>query len=371
MQGQWPFCRWRRRKRVRRRPRRQAQPAGRAHLLCAGRGACGLSAHRLPARHLDRSAGRRRRAVGLRQCLGRRAAGARRPSGGWPMTGRPTSSSRRPRSGTPSTAISAGTIRRRFCSSPPALSLLPYAPAYLLWVFGTFPAYLAAIRAIIGDRVGYLLAAAFPAVLGNFVVGPERLPHRRSHRRRARAAGAAADRRRRAARAPQLQAASRLAVSDRARGGRPLARVRDRRDRRDADGGGLVARLRQRHLAGVLCQYRPHLAGLSVRWPCRLQQAANRLRTGPHARRQRGAGVDRASRGRPGRGSRDRLAVAERRRLRDQGRGACRRRHAGDAVSLYLRPRGARRYRSPSCSASAARADSCRTKWPASGFAAC
>jgi arabinofuranan 3-O-arabinosyltransferase len=51
------------------------------------------------------------------------------------------------------------------------LSILPYATAYLLWVFGTFPAYLAAIRAIIGDRVGYLLAAAFPAVLGNFIVG--------------------------------------------------------------------------------------------------------------------------------------------------------------------------------------------------------
>ena len=51
------------------------------------------------------------------------------------------------------------------------LALLAYAPAYLLWVFGTFPVYLAAIRAIIGDRVGYLLAAAFPAVLGNFIVG--------------------------------------------------------------------------------------------------------------------------------------------------------------------------------------------------------
>ena len=34
-----------------------------------------------------------------------------------------------------------------------------------------FPAYLVAIRAIIGDRVGYLLAAAFPAVLPNFIVG--------------------------------------------------------------------------------------------------------------------------------------------------------------------------------------------------------
>jgi arabinofuranan 3-O-arabinosyltransferase len=52
-----------------------------------------------------------------------------------------------------------------------ALSLLSYASAYALWVFGTFPAYLAAIRAIIGDRVGYLLAAAFPPVLGNFIVG--------------------------------------------------------------------------------------------------------------------------------------------------------------------------------------------------------
>lgn len=52
-----------------------------------------------------------------------------------------------------------------------ALSLLPYATAYAIWVFGTFPAYLAAIRVIIGDRVGYLLAAAFPAVLANFVVG--------------------------------------------------------------------------------------------------------------------------------------------------------------------------------------------------------
>ena len=51
------------------------------------------------------------------------------------------------------------------------LSLLPYAVAYVVWVFGTFPAYLAAIRAIISDRIAYMLAAAFPAVLANFVVG--------------------------------------------------------------------------------------------------------------------------------------------------------------------------------------------------------
>jgi arabinofuranan 3-O-arabinosyltransferase len=52
-----------------------------------------------------------------------------------------------------------------------ALSVLPYAAAYVVWLFATFPAYVAAIRAIIGDRVGYLLAAAFPAVLSNFIVG--------------------------------------------------------------------------------------------------------------------------------------------------------------------------------------------------------
>jgi hypothetical protein len=51
------------------------------------------------------------------------------------------------------------------------LALVSYAAAYALWVFGTFPAYLVAIRAVVGDRTGYLLAAAFPAVLANFIVG--------------------------------------------------------------------------------------------------------------------------------------------------------------------------------------------------------
>jgi arabinofuranan 3-O-arabinosyltransferase len=58
-----------------------------------------------------------------------------------------------------------------FLSVAVALSLLPYASAFIVWVFGTFAAYLAAIRAIIGDRLGYFLAAAFPAVLGDFMVG--------------------------------------------------------------------------------------------------------------------------------------------------------------------------------------------------------
>ncbi|MDO9411588.1 MAG: glycosyltransferase family 87 protein [Pseudolabrys sp.] len=58
-----------------------------------------------------------------------------------------------------------------FLFAAAGLALLPYTAAYVLWTFGTFPAYLAAIRAIVGDRTGYVLAAAFPAVLCNFVVG--------------------------------------------------------------------------------------------------------------------------------------------------------------------------------------------------------
>jgi glycosyl transferase family 87 len=52
-----------------------------------------------------------------------------------------------------------------------ALSMLSYATAYTIWALGTFPAYLIAIRSIVGDRIGYLLAAAFPAVLANFTIG--------------------------------------------------------------------------------------------------------------------------------------------------------------------------------------------------------
>ena len=52
-----------------------------------------------------------------------------------------------------------------------ALALLPYAIACVVWVIGTFLAYLVAIRSIVGDRVGYFVGAAFPAVLANVMVG--------------------------------------------------------------------------------------------------------------------------------------------------------------------------------------------------------
>lgn len=51
------------------------------------------------------------------------------------------------------------------------LALIPYVQAYAAWVFLTFPLYVAAIRGIVGDRIGLLLACAFPAILSNARVG--------------------------------------------------------------------------------------------------------------------------------------------------------------------------------------------------------
>jgi hypothetical protein len=51
------------------------------------------------------------------------------------------------------------------------LALMPYALASAVWSLATFPAYLATIRRIVGQRVGLLLACAVPALVANFVVG--------------------------------------------------------------------------------------------------------------------------------------------------------------------------------------------------------
>lgn len=56
-----------------------------------------------------------------------------------------------------------------FIAAP--LSLLPYPVGYALWVAVTFPLYAIAARAMVGETAGYLLAAAFPAILANFIVG--------------------------------------------------------------------------------------------------------------------------------------------------------------------------------------------------------
>lgn len=51
------------------------------------------------------------------------------------------------------------------------LALFPYVPAYLGWVFVTFALYVAAIRAIVGHRIGVMLACGFPGVLADFMSG--------------------------------------------------------------------------------------------------------------------------------------------------------------------------------------------------------
>ena len=58
-----------------------------------------------------------------------------------------------------------------FLFAAATLALCSYPLAYVAWLLATFPAYIAVVRGIIGDRTGYLLAAAFPAILSNFVVG--------------------------------------------------------------------------------------------------------------------------------------------------------------------------------------------------------
>ncbi len=52
-----------------------------------------------------------------------------------------------------------------------ALSVLPYLPAFLTWMALTLPAYLTVIRMIVGHRIGFILACAFPGVLWNISVG--------------------------------------------------------------------------------------------------------------------------------------------------------------------------------------------------------
>ncbi len=52
-----------------------------------------------------------------------------------------------------------------------ALAALPYAYAFILWIVATLPLYLAAIRAVVGDKIGWLVGGAFPCLLPNIVSG--------------------------------------------------------------------------------------------------------------------------------------------------------------------------------------------------------
>jgi arabinofuranan 3-O-arabinosyltransferase len=51
------------------------------------------------------------------------------------------------------------------------LAAMPIIAAHLVWISATFVGYVAAIRAIIRDRAGVLIACAFPGIVANAVVG--------------------------------------------------------------------------------------------------------------------------------------------------------------------------------------------------------
>ena len=51
------------------------------------------------------------------------------------------------------------------------LATLPYAVAFLVWIAATLPLYLASMRAVVGDKIGWLIGGAFPCLLPNIVPG--------------------------------------------------------------------------------------------------------------------------------------------------------------------------------------------------------
>lgn len=51
------------------------------------------------------------------------------------------------------------------------LATLPYAIAFFVWIAATLPLYLITIRAIVGNRIGWLVAGAFPCLMPNIVSG--------------------------------------------------------------------------------------------------------------------------------------------------------------------------------------------------------
>jgi len=51
------------------------------------------------------------------------------------------------------------------------LASLPYAAAFVAWLAATLPLYLVTIRAIVRDRIGWMIAAAFPCLMPNIIPG--------------------------------------------------------------------------------------------------------------------------------------------------------------------------------------------------------
>lgn len=58
-----------------------------------------------------------------------------------------------------------------FLAAVSLVAFFPYVTAFLVWIAAGFALYAASIRAVMGRRLGYLLACANPAVLWNAAVG--------------------------------------------------------------------------------------------------------------------------------------------------------------------------------------------------------
>lgn len=51
------------------------------------------------------------------------------------------------------------------------LATMPYAAAFVAWLAVTLPIYVVTIRAIVGDKLGWLIAGAFPCLMPNVIPG--------------------------------------------------------------------------------------------------------------------------------------------------------------------------------------------------------
>jgi hypothetical protein len=51
------------------------------------------------------------------------------------------------------------------------LATMPYALAFVVWIGATLPLYLVTIRAVVGDKIGWLIAGAAPCLMPNVIPG--------------------------------------------------------------------------------------------------------------------------------------------------------------------------------------------------------
>ena len=210
----------------------------------------------------------------------------------WPGIGISRSRSSSRCCGRISSAISPGTIRRRSCSSPRCSRSFPMRSPSSAGSRSSFVPYLAMMRAIVGRPFGLLLAAAFPMVFNNTLVGQNGfltaaliggtlylMPTR-----------------------PVLSGICLGLLSYKPQYGLlfPLVLIAASQWTvfftaavvAVAMALAVLARLRHRELAGVLPLDADVLAGLPHRGQGHLVEAAERLLAGPLSRRHRAAGLD-------------------------------------------------------------------------------